>query len=253
MTSIAAGVRPTDGAGKASMRIIKPVLFLLSAAFLGACSASPSITLNKSGGGSCDFRLRMEQPFVDYLLDIGEAGGMFSDRPKAVIFDLSAVKKKLEGYRGVTVTRLRAPQAGELDLAFTFKNAEIFSRPGDLSPKGDLLTVSGGDQKTVRLRLDKATVNHVLTSFVKVKGSEIEYFLPRAGETKADYYDNLDFAFDGGAALFKKSTISILVTVEGAIVDHNGVLKSPSSVQFTVPLESVLFLEKPVEYYIVYK
>ena len=41
--------------------------------------------------------------------------------------------------------------------------------------------------------------------------------------------------------------------MEGTIVDHNGVLKSPNSVQFTVPLESVLFLDKPVEYYIVYK
>ena len=145
----------------------------------------------------------MERPFVDYLLDIGEAGGLFPDRAKAVIFDLPAIEKKLKGYAGVTVTRLRTPSAGELDLAFTFKNLEIFARPGDLSPKGDLLKVSGDDPKTVRLRLDKSTVNNILTSFIRVKGSEIEYFLPRAGETKADYYDNLDFAIDGGSASLK--------------------------------------------------
>ncbi len=235
------------------MRLLRLAVPIFSGALLFACSASTSITLNGNGGGACDFRLRMEKPFVAYLLDIGEAGGLFKDRAQAVIFDLPAVEKKLKQYDGVTVTRLRAPSAGELDLSFTFRSLAVFARPGDLSPRGNLLSVSNDGRKSVRLRLDRATVNSILTSFIKVKGSEIEYFLPRAGETKADYDDNLDFAFDGGAALFKKSTIDMLITVDGKIIDHNGVLKSPSSVLFSVPLESVLFLDKPVEYYIVYK
>jgi hypothetical protein len=235
------------------MRMFRPIVPLLVGALLLACSASPSIFLTRDGGGRCDFRLHMEKPFVDYLLDIGEAGGMFTSRDKAVVFDLPAIEKKLKQYEGVTVTRLRAPSAGDLELSFAFKNLAVFAKPGDLSPQGGLLTVGSGERKSVRLRLDKATVNNILTSFINVKGSEVEYFLPQAGETKQDYYDNLDFAFDSGAALFRKSVITFLVTVDGTIVEHNGVLKSKSSVQFSVPLENVLFLDKPVEYYVVYK
>ncbi|MBN2352287.1 MAG: hypothetical protein JXD23_06935 [Spirochaetales bacterium] len=235
------------------MKLFRLSIPLLVGALLLACTASTSITLSGDGGGACDFRLRLEKPFVDYLLDIGEAGGLFTDRAKAVIFDLAQIEKKLKRYDGVTIARLRAPSAGELDISFTFKNLDIFTRPGDLSPNGSLLAVSNGERKSIRLRLDKGTVNSILTSFIKVKGSEVEYFLPRSGETKADYYDNLDFAFDGGGALFRKSTIVMLVSVYGKILDHNGELKSPSSVRFSVPLESVLFLDKPVEYSIVYE
>jgi hypothetical protein len=240
-------------AGETQMRIFRLFALLGAAALFLSCSASPSIYLAKDGGGRCEFRLSMEKPFVDYLLDLGEAGGMFPSREKAVIFDLPIIEKQLKKYEGVTVTRLRAVSAGELELSFDFKNVAVFTKAGALSPQGGLLSITGGDKKSIRLRLDKSTVNQILTSFIKVKGSEVEYFLPRQGETKQDYYDNLDFALDSGSALFRKSAITFLVTVEGAIVEHNGALKSPSSVQFTVPLETVLFFDKPLEYFVVYQ
>jgi len=81
------------GAERAVMRIARLTVPFLTGALLLACSAAPSIFLARDGGGRCDFRLRMEQPFVDYLLDIGEAGGLFTSREKAVIFDLPAIEK----------------------------------------------------------------------------------------------------------------------------------------------------------------
>jgi hypothetical protein len=235
------------------MRIPRLSALLCAAALLLSCSASPSVFLARDGSGRCDFRLRMEQPFVDYLLDLGEAGGLFPSRDKAVIFDLAVIEKQLKQYDGVSVTKLRAVSAGELELSFAFKNVAVFTRAGALAPKGGLFTVTGGDRPSIRLRIDRTTINQIITSFIKLKGSEIEYFLPQAGETKQDYYDNLDFALDAGSALFRKSAVNFTVTVAGTIVEHNGALKTPSSVQFTVPLETVLFLDKPLEYFIVYQ
>ena len=73
------------------------------------------------------------------------------------------------------------------------------------------------------------------------------------GESRSEYEQNLDFALDDGAALFKKSRIYFQVQVAGTILKHNGTLVNKKTVAFSVPLGSVLFLKNPVVYFIEYQ
>ena len=233
-----------------TLRLIAAACVVL---LLTACGARPALRLNRNGSGRFDMKLQLARPFVDYLLDLGEVTGMFESRDKAVLFDLPVIKKILTRYPGVKVNALTASPAGDLALSLSFTDVTVFTRAGGLWPDGSPLTYTTSPEHTLRLRLDKTVMNGILTSFFNFKSSELEVFLPREKESRAEYEENLDFALDGGAKLFRDSSIAFQVTVDGTIVKHNGALQSKNTVQFDVPLGTLLFLEKPVEYYIVFK
>jgi hypothetical protein len=235
------------------MKTMRLLLSLSLIFFISACGAQPSLRLNKNGSGRFDLTLRLEKPFVDYLLDLGEITGTITSRDRAVIFDLATIEKKLKQYPGVKITSLAATPDGELSLSLTFTHVSVFASPGTLWPKGSPLAYSTGSPASLRLRLDKEIMNRILTAFFNFKATELENFLPRAGESRKEYEGGLNFALDGGADLFRNSSINFQITVDGEILDHNGTLKNNNTVEFNVPLGTVLFLEKPIEYYIIYK
>ena len=234
------------------MKILRLVFFFSTLLLVAACGAEPSLRLNANGSGKFDLHLRLAKPFADYLLDLGEIAGMYASRDQAVLFDLGIIEKKLTWYPGVKVTALKATPDGTLSLALSFADVSVFARPGELWPDGSPFSFTQDARKTLRLRLDKAVMYRVITSFFNFKSSELEVFLPRENESRREYEDNLDFALDGGAALFRNSTITFQVTVPGAIQSHNGKLQGTNTVQFSVPLGTLLFLDKPVEYYVTY-
>jgi hypothetical protein len=230
------------------------VLIALALSLFAACGAEPSLTLNRNGSGRFDLKLKLAQPFVDYLLDLGEAAGTFKSREQAVIFDLKTIEKKLASYPGVKVLILKATPGGELSLSLAFQDVSVFVAPGELWPKGSPLSyTSSGSQKTLRLRFDETALRKIISSFFNFKATELESFLPRVGESRKEYEENLDFALEGGAKLFNASLISFQVRVEGEILEHNGTLKNKNTVAFTVPLASVLFLNQPLDYSITFQ
>ncbi len=235
------------------MKALRLAIALSLIGLISACGAQPTLRLNKNGSGHFSLKLRLEKPFVDYLLDLGEVAGMFDSREKAVLFDLGAIENKLKRYPGVKITGLKTTPDGELSLSLSFSDIAVFTVPGDIWPAGSPLSYTDGPKKTLRLRLDKSVMNRILTAFFNFKATELETFLPRDGESQTEYEGNLDFALEGGALLFRNSRITFQITVDGTILEHNGTLKGKNTVTFSVPLGSVLFLDKPVEYFILFQ
>jgi hypothetical protein len=178
---------------------------------------------------------------------------MYESRDKAVIFDTATIEQKLEQYPGVTVKGLKTSSRGNLSFSLSFKEVSVFTKPGELWPKGSPLTFQAGQNNILRLTLDKAFMNTILTTFFSFESTALESFLPRQGESRSEYEENLDFALEGGAALFRKSQIDFRITVAGKILKHNGTRINNNTVAFTVPLGTVLFLGKPVTYFIEYQ
>jgi hypothetical protein len=235
------------------MKTFRPATAVILAFLLSACGATPTLHLNRDGSGRFDFHLQLEKPFVDYLLDLGEVAGMYESREKAVLFDAAALKKKLEQYPGVKVSGLETSAQGDLSFSLSFQDVTVFTKPGKLWPRGSPLTYTGGRRKSLRLKLNKEILNRILTAFFRFDSTELETFLPRDGESRQEYEENLDFAVDGGADLFRKSRIHFHILVAGTVLKHNGTLTGKNRVTFSVPLESILFLTRPVEYFIEYQ
>jgi len=229
------------------------MIFLILFFTLMSCGASSTMNLRKNGSGKAELEVRLTAPVVEYFLDIAEISGYEASRDALTLFDLPAIRKRLSGIKGLSITRLTSPTQGELNLSFTFSSLDSLISSGKNAAAPDVLSWSGGAESAFRLQLNREAVSDLLSLLLQENASAFDYLLPQKGESRTEYDENLAFALDDGPTLFSESMLTFTLNVEGSVISHNGEQVDPHTVRFRIPLADLLFLEKPVVYEVVFR
>jgi len=228
-------------------------VLLVIALILSSCTARQAVTLAADGSGTCTVALNLNPEFVEYVLDIGEAAGYFPDRSSAALFDLGAIRKTFADNTVIRLDQLQSDGKSNLSLSFSFTNIQKLIESFAFFKKTGLLAYQTGDSKKLTVHMDRTLVPAFLEQICDFAPEEYEYLLPQKGETRESYFETLDFSLENGAAMVKASSIRIDVTVPGTITGHNGTAAGDNTVRFSIPLESLLFIGTPKDYFIVFK
>jgi hypothetical protein len=228
--------------------LLSTVLSLVILCF--SCIVEEQITINTNGSGSLSMVIDLDPALIQYIIDVGEAGGKFESAQDAVIFDRAEMKKQLLARPGITIKRLHIPSTGRLELGISFQNIEQIFTADKVLAQTKVVTYVQGNIKTLSFHLDKNNFAQILTLFPLFQTEEFKTLLPRENESKEDYFDMIDFALDDGAELVKNTTIKLTVSVNGNIITQSGGRQQNNTVHFSLPLERLLFLSTPVDYFI---
>ncbi|MBN1522898.1 MAG: hypothetical protein JW904_00335 [Spirochaetales bacterium] len=232
------------------------VVFCIIAAglFLVSCDAKQYITLNRDGSGTCRLSCTLDHSLVEYILDIGEAAGYFEDREKAAVFDIAQIKETIKTQKGISLVSCTSSKKNSLELVVSFTHINTLISSQNFFGKSKMISFTTVQNvNTLNLHFDQHIFELFLDEMSMFSPEDYEYFLPQKNETKESYFETLDFSLENGAQLLKNSTISVEISAPGEIVNHNGKKIRPNTIQFLLPLEYIVFPEKPRDFFIQYK
>lgn len=234
---------------------MKKIFFfaLLTVSLIFSCGVNTSVNLKKDGSGSVSFYLRLEKPVLEYYRDMAELSGNCASREEIVVFDTTTIRGRLVKFPGITIGELRATKEGELFVSLSFKNINALLQSSGSTGLGKAFTFIKGAENTISVKFDKTVIEELLTLFMAENDPGIRDYLPQEGESREEYYSNLEFVIDNAAALVKNSVISVSIAVDGTVLRHNGILQNASTVRFATTLDNLLFLTAPQMYYVTFQ
>lgn len=227
-------------------------------ALLTGCTMRQEISLNVDGSGEANVRVVVQKFFSEYLLDLAEFGG--STRPRtAGVFDEKEIRAAFQARRGVTVKELRIVSPQELQMKLGFASIDDLVRgEADLTSSGIVTFRNVAGTRTLKLHLDRANFSKISGLLPSSDGSSetiLSVFGPQQGMTltESEYLETMEFTLgaDGPKGL-KESFIEVAVTVNGKLVSQKGGTVRNNTVTFRIPLLSVLLLNQPLDYEIVF-
>jgi hypothetical protein len=216
-------------------------------ASLWSCTAQENITLNPNGSGSLSLVFDLDPALIQYIIDVGEAGGKFDSADQAVIFDPAQLRRELLARPGVVIDRLSVPKTGRLELSLRFRDIKKIFTADKALAQAQVVRYVPGSTNTLTFHLDTKNFKQVFGLFPLLGSQEFKTLLPREGESKEDYFDVLNFALDNGSALVKNTVITLAIQVNGTVISQSGGEQKGNTVYFSLPLERVLFPEPPLE------
>lgn len=118
---------------------------------------------------------------------------------------------------------------------------------------------NSGGTRTLRLHLDRtnfAKISGMLPSSDGSSETILSVFGPQEGMdlTESEYLETMEFTLGAeGPKALKDSVIEVAVTVNGKLVSQKGGTARNNTVTFRIPLLSVLLLNQPLDYEIVFQ
>jgi hypothetical protein len=233
--------------------------FLCALAFLAlaSCSSVQHVVLNADGSGTASIHVSLDPLVVRYLSDLLAAtGGQGSAQQP--LFDLTRIESDFAQLPGVTLVSASSPTRSTLDLDVAFTQVGEIVPASPVSP---ILFSSDGGLKRVSVHLSAQTVPSLLALAPLADDPVLSSLGPRPDHpyTEAQYLELLDYAFSDYAPaadikrVAESAMLAIRVDVKGTLVSQSGGKLDGSTAVFSIPLLSLVTLEKPIDLAITYR
>lgn len=231
-------------------------LLLLSAA---SCTMKQDIYIEETGSGKVVFDIEL----AGYLTEVIEQLEMVlqSDKPLREpgkpFFDTEAITMDFEKRENVDLLELETPTANKLTGSAGFEDINhLFQDEG--SPGSRLIQFETVENRSeLKVILNRDTVVALLSENPSFDNPLVANFGPAAtkGLSETDYLDMMEFALGTESRQgIQESALNLTVHVEGRILEQTGgELLDNSTVRYSVPLLSVLILDNPLEYSLIYE
>jgi len=229
--------------------VLATVLFLLS-----SCLARQTLNIAPNGSGTCTITISLNPEFVDYALDLGEAAGYFPNRDTAALFDQTEIRKSFAGLQDISLNSLQSDGKKNISIAFSFSNIQTLLTSHEFFRKTGLIRYSTtGNTTNISVAFNNTLVHIFFEEILGLSREEYEYLLPQPGESRASWYEALDFSMENGRAIVQSSFVSVDVTVPGTIQSHNGADQGKNCIRFSQSLENILFAKESTTWNLVYR
>lgn len=213
---------------------------LVALLLLGACSATPTISLNGDLSGEARVAVAIAPPMVAYLTDLVATLG-----PGATLLDGGRIAGTLAERPGIDpVAVTTAEDASGVDVTVRFDNLPAAVAAAALD---DVVTVARrGRTVAIRVVVSRDSVLRLL-EVAEIDPTVAAFLLPWNDEVTADEYrDSLTWALeeyldgDGGVALFDGAVVEATIDVAGRVTAVVGGVRTDTGVRFVVPLIDAL-------------
>ncbi len=232
--------------------LLKALLFIFIAFVLFSCMVEQKALIRSDGSGSVDFTFRMEDYFLDTVLEMADLAEESPTLDEGEIFDIPQIKKDFEENPAIKLESISSPQPSELKGTITFKDVEKVLKQEEQLAESDAITFSReGATNTMTLHLTRENFSQIAGLFPILENPFFQMFGPEenADTTEEEYLEMIAFAFgEEGARGVQNSTITLIVTVDGTIVSQSGGSLNGKQVVFDIPLIRLLLLDKPLTY-----
>lgn len=213
------------------------------------------MSINANGNGTATFHYELEQAVIDFISAFDDIGQ--SDEED--IFDVNEVKKSFADIDTVKLTEIKSPAPHQLEGTIQFSDiGRVFSINDELNKKGIISFTknSGNNEKTLQVNLSRDNYRNISIFQELMENPLFEMYGPQYNEdlTEEEYFAMMEYAFGKeGVESLKESSIDLTVNINGSIVRTNGKKESGNRIVFSIPLVRVLLLDKPLNYFLVYR
>jgi hypothetical protein len=235
-----------------STTLLKAVLFMIIPFVLFSCMVEQKALIRSDGSGSVDFRFKMEDYFLDTVLEMADLAEESPTLKEGEIFDIPQIKKDFEENPAIKLESIASPHPSQLKGTITFKDIEKVVKHEEDLVESDAITFDReGATKTMTLHLTRENFSQIAGLFPVLENPFFKMFGPEenADTTEEEYLEMIAFAFgEEGAKGVQNSTITLIVTVDGTIVSQSGGTMEKNRVVFDIPLIRLLLLDTPLTY-----
>lgn len=219
---------------------------------LSGCVMQQGLSMTRSGSGWATTDLYVYDFFKTVLEDFEP----FSpEERKTSIMDASIDDFVLQLYNTASASDVSSMKIGDNGyfIDFTFSSLEELLR--DLNkrePQSIVRVVSRGSDTTLSVHLDIHNYPQLTRMIPFLADPNFETFGPlyNEGMSEEEYLDMISYILgEEGPPSINESVISLRVTAPGVIKRHaGGVMESPNSIRFDIPLIEFLLLAKPITF-----
>jgi hypothetical protein len=230
---------------------------LIGALVLASCSVSQTLAISRDGSGTLATHAEVSPLLRNYLASLADISGNPGPLKEGRVFDAAAITRDFASRPGIVVQKAATPTPASLDLELGFVSLQDLARSQDAAANtGAVVVVDGGDRRTLRLHLDRATYGQIASLFPLLQDPVFAQLGPQgSGQvTDDDYLSMIRFSIgDDAPALLKKSFITLTVQPEGEILSQTGGTLNGGSVVFRIPVLRVLVLDRPLDYSVTFR
>ncbi len=235
--------------------------FLFLLVIFSSCTMKQNIYIDKSGGGSSQFEIKL----AEYLTVILDQITMLlepenqeiqnqENRDEESFFDLIEIRKDFQQKEGVELISLDTPSKNTLVADITFQdindllnNAEL-----NLAESYPISFNRQGDVSELIVRIDRETVQTLLAANPSFNNPLVESFGPMTTEglSDEDYLTMMEFALGTESRRgISESFLELTIQVEGQILEQkSGKMINKNTVRYIIPMLPFLMLREPLEY-----
>ena len=255
------------------MEKVKLKFILITIVFyfvITSCSVNQEINLKFDGSADAKIEVTIQKVFMDYLFALAEIAGEDS-LPAGVLFDVQEVEKAITTRPGLNVNSIENPKPEILKLDLSLEDVEkVFDTNSTDSEKTPattesaektivkpIISLTGTNQRTLNIHLDSSNYHQLTTLFPVLDNPLIASMGPQPNSiiSESEYLEMMVFLLgENGPKAIKESEVNLTIKIEGSIVSHSdGELISSDSLLFEIPLLSILVLNDPINYEIVFE
>jgi hypothetical protein len=222
-----------------------------------SCSVKQEATIHSDKSGSVTFDITLEQFFLDTVVEMADLAEQSPTLEKGEIFDMPQIRKDFEDNPSITLRELSSPKPTVLKGSFTFQDMEkVFTREEELQSTDILSFTTSGNEKSIRLYLDRENFSNLSALFPTMQNPFFEMFGPQENKdtSRDEYLEMIGFAFgEKGPDGVLRSTVELTINVDGTIVSQEGGTIKGNKIIYSIPLIELLLLKEPLEYSFVFK
>lgn len=237
------------------MLFLRGIVLVGVLAFLGACSATQTLTLDENGSGDATVHITIDPVFSAYLTDLSMGMG---GNEETSIFDVEAIRRSLQAQPGVRVYRVETEGTRDLYVEIAFDSLEqLLQGPGRSAHRFIRFerTESFG---RLAAAIDRAAMEQIV-AIAGVDPFVADALLPPDdGMSAAEYRDYLGWAFEEYAEdrpideIFRASQVATSIEPSGSVIQVRGGEARAGTVEFVTPLVDAVTAREPLNYSLVY-
>lgn len=224
-----------------------------------ACSGRIDIALDASGAAKLTTQTKVDGAVMKGMMErISSVTGNAAPASDAPFFSADSLKKAVKDRKDLSLDSVEVPDQNTMKASFTVANImKMGGKDKDASPFFSLK--ASGSQKTLTFRLDRKNVARFPELMPSMDSGFFEMLAPPSlyGDeiSEQEYRDNSLALFVGQKNLpaVDKSGAEIRITPPGKIVSQAGGRIEGNTFIATLPLLTVLVLDKPYEFSLTWK
>jgi hypothetical protein len=241
----------------------------VSVAFLGSCSVTQTLSIEKDGSGTSNSEIALK-PYLGKYLEKNKANFSAKKTASKGLFDVDGIKKSFAKNPDVALKSVSSKDAYSLSMSLGFKDLEKGLGKGeDLKKTGAYSLTKSGGKSTLKLLINRDTLFKFLAAFIPdMDQSYLETFMALPIEENdgvpqkaSEYIDYIAGFIDPGKTPkttlrddIQKDKVSVVLQPKGKLLSATLKIGSKSSsavkgagAQFDIPVLSLLMLYDPIE------
>lgn len=231
-------------------------MVLLSSLIFLSCTMKQEITLAADGSGTASVEINLKNFVLPTIEDLAEVS---PDVDPDELLSSEKITESLLKNPEISNVIASRPLKNKLLIDFDFGNIEdLFAQTEDDIQASGLIKIENiGNQKKLTMTINKETYSGFSHIIPNIDDPTMAALAPDPDMdiSESEYLDMIEFFFgDDGPAGIMDSMLTMVLNVDGTIVDQQGGTKlSGKSVEFNIPLIRILLLDTNLVYSITYK